>query len=163
LIPWLSVSWGRRGRAVCLMERTRLSRGPISRPTYQHPRSESDPLRFRAQRTQERRLSSRMRQKQSNNSAKEGSFVAAAFREWSMKFNLMASMDCEPRTASLAFGVLVKFIMELSQIGVDAVPQDIHLAFGALVTTVLLSSANTDPIQPLIHDHPCQLQRSVRP
>src|ERR1700676_3717856 len=63
-----------------------------------------------------------------NNSAKEGSFVAAAYREWSMKFNLMASMDCEPRTASLAFGVLVKFIMELSQIGVDAVPQNIHLA-----------------------------------
>jgi hypothetical protein len=56
-----------------------------------------------------------------NDSAKKRSFVAAAFCECFMNFNLMVSMDREPRTVSLAFGVLVKFIMELSNIGVDAV------------------------------------------
>jgi hypothetical protein len=56
-----------------------------------------------------------------NNSAKKGSFVAAAFCECAMNFNLMVSMDREPITVSLAFGVLVKFIMEISQIGVDTV------------------------------------------
>jgi len=37
-----------------------------------------------------------------------------AFRECSINFSLLASTDCEPRSVSHTFGVLVNLIMELS-------------------------------------------------
>lgn len=102
--------------------------------------------------------SRRMRQMRSNILAKKRGFVAAVFRECSVKFNLMVWIDCEPRTASLAFGVLVKFITELSQIGVDAVPQ--RHPFGVSWSWLPLLSSPNDPIQ--IPDPPCQLRSSAR-
>jgi hypothetical protein len=44
-----------------------------------------------------------MRQNQLNNPAKNGSFIAGAFPECFVKFNLMVSTDCKPRSASHAF------------------------------------------------------------